>query len=317
MLLIINEESVGQRIDNFLFSLLKGVPKTRIYRMIRKGEVRVDSKRITANFKLEEGQKIRIPPVRTSEKKSYQKSSDENLDQIASLTKKIEIIDERNGLLIINKPEGIAVHGGSGNSMGVIETLRSTRENPNLQLVHRLDKETSGLLLVSSKRLALLNLHRQIREGKIKKTYIACSHGRAKVETKFIVEKPLMRFQNKKGERMVKIDKNGLYAITKIKCLESYNHQKFGWVSLLQCEPITGRTHQIRVHLQSLNLPIIGDKKYGFFDEYVKYTSRMFLHAWKLKFSELGSDLKQEYSAKFSTSFFQTFLDFKFFKLNK
>ncbi len=317
MLLIVSENSAGQRIDNFLFSCLKGVPKTRVYRMIRKGEVRVDSKRIDASFKLQEGQKIRIPPVRLASREFNLPPSENSSSTMVSFQKKIEIIDEKNGLLVINKPPGIAVHGGSGKSYGLIECLRALKKQPNLQLVHRLDKETSGLLLVSCNRLALLNLHRQLREGSVKKTYLACSQGRIDAGAQFVVQKPLLRYYNKKGERMVKIDHTGQYAVTKIKGLQTYKHKEYGWLSLLECRPLTGRTHQIRVHLQSLNLPILGDKKYGAIDEtFNQGFKRMFLHAWKLRFCDLGVDLKLEYVAHIPASFLKVFPDFNFSKKN-
>ncbi len=315
MLLIISLDSVGQRIDNFLFTRLKGVPKTRVYRMIRKGEVRVNSKRISASFRLEEGQKIRIPPVRMAHKEVDLLEEKNNSDDIVCIEKKIKIIDEKNGLIVIDKPEGFAVHGGSGASIGIIEGLRKIKNQPNLQLVHRLDKDTSGLLLVSSKRMALLNLHRQLREGNVKKTYIACSQGRIEYGSQLTVEKPLLRFYNENGERMVKIDQKGQHSITRIRSLGSYDHKKYGWISLIQCQPLTGRTHQIRVHLQSLELPIFGDKKYGNFDQRIKYDfKRMYLHAWKLRFCELGSDLQLNYVAEIPNAFIKTFSEFKFFK---
>jgi 23S rRNA pseudouridine955/2504/2580 synthase len=163
----------------------------------------------------------------------------------------------------------------------------------------------------------LLNLHRQLREGRVKKTYLACSLGKIEQGLQLVVEKPLLRFYNKKGERMVKIDLNGQHAITKIKGLETYKHKKYGWVSLLQCEPLTGRTHQIRVHLQSIKLPIFGDQKYGNLNENL-YSDfqRMFLHAWKLRFYDLGSDAKVNYVAQIPISFAQVFSEFKFFEDN-
>ena len=314
MLLIINEDHVGQRIDNFLFSHLKGVPKTRVYRMIRKGEVRVDSRRIDASFKLQIGQKIRIPPVRIPTRPAYGELNDENSIDFLEIEKKIEIIDETNGLLIVNKAEGLAVHGGSGKSFGLIESLRKIKNQPNLQLVHRLDKDTSGLLLISSKRPVLLNLHRQLREGRIKKTYLACSQGKIDRGSQLIIRKPLLRFYNKKGERMVKVDPTGQHAITKVIALETVNHKKHGWISLLQCEPITGRTHQIRVHLQSKNLPIFGDQKYGINTKDSRSNcQRMFLHAWKLKFCDFESNSYKNYTADIPITFTEFFSEFKFF----
>ena len=315
MLLIINEDHDGQRVDNFLFTHLKGVPKTRIYRMIRKGEVRVNSKRVNACFKLQLGQKIRIPPVRIPERPFNESADTKSFDALLEIEKKIKIIDERNGLLIVNKPEGIAVHGGSGKNFGLIESLRKIKEKPNLQLVHRLDKETSGILLITSKRAVLLNLHRQLREGGVKKTYLAFSQGKIDSGSQMTIKKPLLRFYNKKGERMVKVDPTGQYAITLVRGLETIHHQKYGWVSLLQCEPTTGRTHQIRVHLQSSNLPIFGDKKYGTNNKNSGYDfQRMFLHAWKLKFCDIGSDSKLNHVADIPVSFSDFFSGFKFFK---
>ena len=315
MLLIINEDHVGQRIDNFLFTHLKGVPKTRIYRMIRKGEVRVDSKRISASFKLQEGQKIRVPPVRISIRTSKEEFNTKNSEAFLAIEKKIEIIDEKNGLLIVNKPEGIAVHGGSGENFGLIESLRKIKKQPNLQLVHRLDKDTSGLLLISSKRAVLLHLHRQLREGRIEKTYLACSQGKIDSGSQLVIKKPLLRFYNKKGERMVRVDPTGQYAITKVRAIESIKHEIYGWISLLQCEPVTGRTHQIRVHLQSSNLPIFGDQKYGINTKDAGHNhQRMLLHAWKLKFCDFGDNSKLKYEAVIPATFSEFFSGFKFFK---
>ena len=315
MLLIINEDHVGQRIDNFLFTHLKGVPKTRIYRMIRKGEVRVNSKRVNAYFKLQSGQKIRVPPVRVPEQPLNGGINTKSFDVLFAIEKKIKIIDERNGLLIVYKPEGIAVHGGSGKNFGLIESLRKIKKQPNLQLVHRLDKDTSGLLLITSKRPVLLNLHRQLREGGVQKTYLAFAQGKIERGSQLTIKKPLLRFYNKKGERMVKVDPTGQYAITRVRGLETINHKKYGWISLLQCEPITGRTHQIRVHLQSANLPIFGDQKYGTNNRNSTYDfRRMFLHAWKLKFCDIGSDSKISHEAEIPVSFSEFFSGFKFFK---
>ena len=315
MLLIINDESVNQRIDNFLFNYLKGVPKTRIYKMIRKGEVRVNSGRVLVSYKLNTGDNLRIPPVRVSKTKDWGKNFDNVIHQKESVYKQIKIIQENEGFFIVNKPEGIAVHGGSGQGMGVIEYLRILMNKPSLKLAHRIDKHTSGILIVAQKRNALLKIHKQLRESRVKKTYIACSFGIIKPGVSKIIEKPLFRFYNDAGERMVRVDNQGQYALTKIKSIGVISHSDFGNISLLICEPITGRTHQIRAHLSSVGLPIVGDSKYCSKNRNNNLIAkRMFLHAWKINFLDACSLINGNFEAEIPKSFYENFPEFDFFK---
>ena len=221
MLLIINEDHVGQRIDNFLFTHLKGVPKTRIYRMIRKGEVRVDSKRISASFKLQEGQKIRVPPVRISIRTSKEEFNIKKSEAFLAIEKKIEIIDEKNGFLIVNKPEGIAVHGGSGKNFGLIESLRKIKKQPNLQLVHRLDKDTSGIIAIAKTNYAHSFIASQFRDRKVKKEYWGLTWGIWKLKEGEI-NIPIKR--DRKDPTKYKASSNGKKSLTYFKVEKEFEH---------------------------------------------------------------------------------------------
>jgi len=278
----IDDNHCGQRIDNFLVTFLKGVPKSHIYRILRKGEVRVNKKRVKAPYKLEIGDLIRVPPVRLAE--SEEKPINVNLDQVQALER--QIIHETEGLLVINKPSGMAVHGGSGLSFGVIEALRQLRPDARfLELVHRLDRDTSGCLLVAKKRSVLRFLHEQLRDKKMHKEYVALVKGRWPKRTRR-VDAPLLKNTLKSGERVVKVDPAGKPSITDFSI-----EQNFEGLTLVQCSPVTGRTHQIRVHAQFVGCPIVGDAKYGdqetdqMLREKFNY-SRLFLHARKLTFKE-------------------------------
>lgn len=275
--------NTGQRIDNFLLSQLKGVPKSKIYRILRKGEVRVNKGRIKPEYKLVEGDQIRIPPVRVSESPVVPKAGQPLLNQL-----KQAIIFENKELLVVNKPSGVAVHGGSGISLGLIESFRQLYpEGSFLELVHRLDRETSGCIMIAKKRSCLRYIQQQLREGRIQKTYQALVIGKwPKRKTK--VSHPLVKNKLQSGERIVRItspDAEGAKAsLTEYKIA-----QQFSSATLIEAKPITGRTHQIRVHCQSAGHSIIGDDKYG--DDEVnksyrkKGLKRLFLHACKLEFS--------------------------------
>lgn len=275
----VNTEREGQRIDNYLFSQYKKVPKGRIYRAIRKGEVRINKKRCKAETKLVAGDKVRIPPLHTvaTSDASGSKALQEYL-----LT---QILYEDDSLLVINKPAGLPVHGGSGVNSGLIEALRAAREHSaSYELVHRLDKGTSGCLLVAKKRSALRALHQQIQQHQIKKIYWCLSMGNWQPKHQK-VSQPLKKNTLASGERMVRIDReNGKPSSTTFNIIRHGEH-----ASLIEARLHTGRTHQIRVHLQYLKHPIAGDDKYGnmVFNQKMKQLGlhRMFLHAHSLKFT--------------------------------
>ncbi len=275
----ISEENEAQRIDNFLITYLKGVPKSMIYRILRKGEVRVNKKRIKPEYKLAIGDEVRIPPIRVSEKKVPEIST--KLNKVADLEK--AIIYEDDVILAINKPSGIAVHGGSGLSFGVIEGLRALRpEAKFLELVHRIDRETSGILLIAKKRSALKALHEQLRLKQMQKNYLALVKGNWPSECK-VVQAPLLKNVLKSGERVVKVNAEGKPSETRFKVEE-----RFGFATLVKASPVTGRTHQIRVHTQYANHPIAFDDRYGDsqFDALLTDSklNRLFLHAANVKF---------------------------------
>jgi 23S rRNA pseudouridine955/2504/2580 synthase len=283
----ISESNHEQRLDNFLINYLKGVPKTRIYRMVRKGEVRVNKGRAAAGYKLATGDLIRIPPVRVAEKSDsiiIQPALKYNLEK--------HILFEDAGLIVLNKPSGYPVHGGSGADAGIIEALRVIRSNEKfLELVHRLDKETSGCLLIAKKRPMLKELHELFRLGTVKKTYLALLAGQLKYTQK-LVEAPLLKNVAESGERMVKISQSGKAAETLFIRLKQYQQ-----TTLVNAIPKTGRTHQIRVHAAFLGHPIVGDSRYGEAEMNKTFKSRgyqrLFLHAAKLEFTHPLSGVKQ------------------------
>lgn len=284
----ISADHAGQRIDNYLLCHLKGVPKSLIYRIIRKGEVRVNKGRIKPEYRLKEGDMIRIPPVRVPEKKEAGKASNRVLQQIES-----RILFEDKRILILNKPSGLAVHGGSGLNYGVIEALRELRPNDKqLELVHRLDRDTSGCLIIAKKRSALRRLHEQLREGTMDKRYLTLLKGKWKGTNKW-VDAPLLKNVIRSGERLVFVDPKGKDARTQFipYCVSDE-------ASLMSVKLDTGRTHQIRVHAQHLGFPIAGDDKYGD-DEFNRQMKgvglkRLFLHAYSLKFHLPDSDTGED-----------------------
>lgn len=284
----INEDVAGGRIDNFLIGILKGVPKSMVYRIIRKGEVRVNKKRIKPEYKLQCGDIVRIPPVRVSQAPVIAPSA-----KLTNVQKLVDsILFENEGVIVINKPARMSVHGGSGVDYGVIEALRSLRpEARYLELAHRLDRETSGCLIIAKKRSALRKLHEQFREKTMHKQYLALVCGKFPNKIK-LVNAPLVKNVLSSGERFVKVDpNNGKPSITDFnirQVITATNNQE-DVVTLIECAPRTGRTHQIRVHLQYKGYPILGDDKYGIRenDEYYSQTyglERMFLHAEKITF---------------------------------
>ncbi len=270
----VTEKDENMRLDNLLIKILIGVPKSHIYKIIRSGEIKVNQKKSIVNAKIKFGDIIRIPPIKISEKKPTKNIPIANFP----------VLFEDDYFLIINKPSGIACHGGSGVSFGIIEQLRKTLPTINfLELAHRLDKETSGILILAKKRSALVGLQEQIRNNQTKKIYLALIIGSWKDKSKNIKE-PLYKYLTKDGERRVRIDKeNGQFAHTIFSLI-----QKFEGFSLVKADLKTGKTHQIRVHLQHIGTPIAGDTKYGDFEInkqlFKKGLKRMFLHAAEIIF---------------------------------
>lgn len=277
-MLEVSPELAGQRIDNFLRNQLKGVPKTLIYRILRKGEVRVNKGRIKPEYKLQAGDMVRVPPLRLAER-------DEPAPLAQGLLERLEaaIVYEDKALIVLNKPAGIAVHGGSGLSYGVIEALRQLRPDAKeLELVHRLDRDTSGLLMIAKKRSMLRHLHEALRGDGVDKRYMALVRGRWDAGKKQ-VSAPLLKNTLRSGERMVEVTEDGKEALTLFKVL-----RRFGdFATLVEARPITGRTHQIRVHARHAGHAIAGDSKYGDeeFSREIRELGgkRLFLHAYALK----------------------------------
>lgn len=273
---VVTENNAGQRVDNFLFALLRGVPKSKLYRIIRKGELRVNKKRVDVSYRLGEGDTVRIPPMRYDEKQEPVKcASQRTLKNIEE-----SVLYEDDHLLIVNKPSGIAVHGGSGVSWGLIEALRQLRPYaPFLELVHRLDRDTSGCVMIAKKRSMLVHLHDCLKKGTIQKQYFALVVNQWRGGK--LVDAPLHKYVLPSGERMVKVDSSGKIAQTAVKILESYPQ-----ATLLQVSPLTGRTHQIRVHCTFMGHPIYGDPKYGDAQKNLQAKGmgfeRLFLHAHQL-----------------------------------
>lgn len=275
----ISDDEAGQRIDNYLLSKLKGVPKSLIYRIVRKGEVRVNKGRVKPEYKLQIGDMLRVPPVRVAEKSEVPISN--KLNKVAELEQ--QILFEDDCLLVLNKPSGMAVHGGSGLSFGVIEALRALRPQARfLELVHRLDRDTSGVLLIAKKRSALRHLHEQLRTKTVQKNYLALVRGHWQSHCKR-VQAPLLKNELAGGERIVRVSEQGKPSETHFKVEE-----RFAFATLVKASPITGRTHQIRVHTQYTGHPIALDSKYGepSFDQKISELGlkRLFLHAAEIVF---------------------------------
>ncbi|WP_414708261.1 RluA family pseudouridine synthase [Pusillimonas sp.] len=267
----IDTEQAGQRLDNFLVRVCKGVPKSHLYKAIRSGQVRINKGRTSADYRLRDGDVVRVPPLRLPA------VGDPRPVPPAAFP----VVYEDDSLLVVNKPAGVAVHGGSGVSFGVIEQMRAARPGAMLELAHRLDRETSGLLIIAKKRSSLVALHQMFREGKGRKHYYALVRGDW-VNDKQHLRAPLLKWLTASGERRVKVDPAGKPAHTIITL-----QQRFGAYSLLDAELRTGRTHQIRVHLAASGFPIVGDDKYGS-DEVRNHfaglgLNRMFLHAHRLE----------------------------------
>ncbi|MDR2324943.1 MAG: RluA family pseudouridine synthase [Acidovorax sp.] len=287
--LLVEEDAAGQRLDNFLMRHLKGVPKTHVYRIIRSGEVRINKGRCAADSRLALGDVVRVPPVRVSEKI-------QDKAERPAPAREFPVLFEDEHLIAIDKPAGVAVHGGSGVSFGVIEQLRQARPQAKfLELVHRLDRETSGILLVAKKRSALVQLQDQFRERETGKTYLALVAG-SWAANKKVIDTPLHKYLLPDGERRVRTttadDPDAMRALTLVKVRSQHAPrplQGLPAMSLLEVTIKTGRTHQIRVHLASQGHGIVGDEKYGDFDLNRRLPKqglkRMFLHAWRLQFN--------------------------------
>ncbi len=282
----VDGEYAGQRLDNFLIRLLKGVPKSRIYRLLRKGEVRVNKGRVKPDTRLNQGDVIRIAPIRVSTGESSGSPSSQFRKRLNQ-----SIIFEDDALLIVNKPSGIAVHGGSGVSYGVIEGLRADRPDCKyLELAHRLDRDTSGCLMLAKSRSALISIQQSMQNNLIKKSYQALVKGRWP-KGKSVINAPLKKNTLSSGERMVRVDAQGKASATHFKVARNYMD-----ATLLDVSLETGRTHQIRVHCQFSSQPIAGDSKYGdpVFNQYLRGfgLKRLFLHASSLKFKHpISGDL--------------------------
>ena len=290
--LTVDEESAGQRLDNFLIRELKGVPKTHIYRIIRSGEVRRNKGRVGADDRVQPGDVLRIPPIRLSER-----AEEKQLNPAPA--RQFPVIFEDEAFFAIDKPAGVAVHGGSGVSFGVIEQIRQARPGAQLlELVHRLDRETSGLLLIAKKKSALKALQDQFRERATGKTYLALVKGAWPAKLK-VLDQPLHKYLLADGERRVKVttkdDPDGMHSVTLVKVAARIPAPPAlaaslpDGLSLLEVTIKTGRTHQIRVHLSHAGHPIAGDDKYGDFELNRQLSrnglKRMFLHAWRLRLS--------------------------------
>nr|WP_297461885.1 23S rRNA pseudouridine(955/2504/2580) synthase RluC [uncultured Halomonas sp.] len=276
----ITDAQSGQRIDNFLRTRLKGAPKALIYRIVRKGEVRVNKKRIKPDYRLELGDLVRIPPLRLAPEEAVREVSDNLRNLLAG-----SVLVEGPDWLVINKPSGLAVHGGSGVKIGLIEALRQVREDLDfLELVHRLDRDTSGCLLLAKSRTALVTLNAALKQHQMEKRYLALVEGRWPARRDFVSAR-LDRFEAGNGERRVRVDANGKVARTRFAVRESFPH-----VTLIEAEPVTGRTHQIRVHAAHAGHVLLGDDKYGGRESQRQSArlglERLFLHAASLSFPE-------------------------------
>jgi len=296
---IIDEGSEGQKIDNFLLKILKNVPKSHVYKLLRSGQVRVNKKRIRTNFRLSINDSVRIPPVIYKERDAFVPIAANK-----SLLNDIEkaVLFEDDAFIVLNKPEGIAVHGGSGVNFGVIELLRQSRPNAKfLELVHRIDKDTSGALLIAKKRLALVGIHKQMRDRSMHKKYEVIVHGEWS-KKQLIVDLNLLKSSDVDGQKKISVveDKNSSLNAKKSRSV-FFLKKNFKGFTLLEVKLITGRTHQIRVHLSHLGFPIVGDQKYGDFELNKKLwklgLKRMFLHASEVAFTHPITSEEVHFSA--------------------
>lgn len=290
----IDDDDAGQRLDNFLVRLCREVPKSHLYRLIRSGQLRVNGKRRAADYRLQAGDSVRIPPIRlspeaaTAAREGGATADDPVTRARAGLARRLPVLHEDEWLLAIDKPASVAVHGGSGVSSGVIEQLRAARPQARfLELVHRLDRETSGVLLVALKRAALVALHAQLRERDTDKRYVAIVAGHWPLRTRTLAW-PLHRHEAPDGDRRVSVKAGGQEAVTRVTGLLRFELPELGEFSLVEARLETGRTHQIRVHLAHAGCPIVGDPKYGRFELNREMARRgfrrMYLHAHSIVF---------------------------------
>jgi 23S rRNA pseudouridine955/2504/2580 synthase len=287
----VTAEEAGQRIDNFLMRHFKSVPRSRVYRLLRKGEVRVNRKRVAAEYRLVAGDEVRLPPVRIDTRETPERPSSSLLE----LIERAVIFQDRH-LLVIDKPSGVAVHGGSGMSFGVIEALRSSRPRETLELVHRLDRDTSGCLLIARDRATLTSLHALIRDGGMHKTYLALVAGSWQLGTKRI-DAPLATDARERGERHVRVAASGKASVSIFKPVQSFGSR----ATLMEVDIPTGRTHQIRVHASHAGHPLLGDDKYGERTRNAELKGfglkRIFLHAQSVAFDWPGTGVPFHVSA--------------------
>lgn len=290
----VDEDDAGRRLDNFLVRLCRDVPKSHLYRLIRSGQLRVNGRRQGADYRLQAGDSVRLPPMRpeadaaSARPKAAEPEGDPVRRARAALARRLPVLYEDDWLLAIDKPASVAVHGGSGVSSGVIEQLRAARPQARfLELVHRLDRETSGVLLVARKRAALVALHAQLRERDTDKRYLAIVAGRWPLRTRTIAY-PLHRHEAPDGDRRVSVRAGGQEAVTRVTGLARFDIPSLGGFSLVEAKLETGRTHQIRVHLAHAGCPILGDPKYGNFELNREAARsgfrRMYLHALSIAF---------------------------------
>lgn len=286
----IDSSHAGQRLDNYLLGILKGVPRSHVYRLLRRGEVRVNKGRAKAEYRLQAGDIVRIPPVRLGvpEKRL---ASGEGFEWLAE-----RVLHEDDDLIVVNKPAGLAVHGGSGVAAGLIEALRALRSHtPMLELVHRLDRDTSGCLLIAKSRRALLELHHQLREGGVRKNYLALVKGVWRGGPRE-VEAALERGQHSSGERRVRVSEEGKESVSRFE-----PQQRYANATLVDIGLLTGRTHQARVHAAHLGHPIAGDDKYGDreFNRDMRRAGlkRLFLHAARLRLRHPVTNARLEFTA--------------------
>ena len=288
-------ENAGQRLDNFLLGLLKGVPRARIYSMLRKGEVRVNGGRCRPSRRLAAGDVVRIPPVRALRlnENTRPAAGDHAAGERMRLADAVLYEDEH--LMVLNKPAGVAVHGGSGVSLGVIEALRAMHPGGAFELIHRLDRDTSGCLAIAKDRSTLLQHHAAFREGRVKKRYELVVHGRWPRRVRS-VRAPLLRYVLPNGERRVRPDAAGMRARTDFELVDA--RERVTW---LRAFPQTGRTHQIRVHAATAGHPIIGDQKYADRGTAIAGVNRLMLHASSLAL--MIGDQRQRFDAPLDASF--------------
>jgi len=293
-LIEIKEDQDGQRLDNFLARVLGSIPKSMIYRIIRKGEVRVNKGRIKPNHRLKTGDLVRVPPVRLETETTRKRLPDALLAEIRQC-----ILFENDDCIVIDKPSGLAVHGGSGLHFGVLDVMRAIRpENDYLELVHRIDRETSGCLMLAKNRKTLVFMHEQLKQKQITKKYLAGVEGHWQ-DGKKTVSAPLMKNSIQGGERIVEVNPDGKEAISHFKLIQHYNR-----LSLVEVDIQTGRTHQIRVHAAHEGHPVAGDKKYGnkTYNSWIKERGlkRLFLHAYWLEFYLPGQSERTQINSPLS-----------------